>query len=405
MTFARIGIIRERKNPPDARAPFTPRQCARITKEHGLDMVVEPSPVRCYTDAEYRNEGIRLNDELSDCDLLLGIKEVPPEQLLPNKTYLFFSHTIKKQAHNRKLLRAVLEKNIRLIDYETITDEKGGRLIAFGRFAGMVGAHNGVMLYGQRSGLFDLPRLKDLHDYSEAVAIYKTVYFQKMKIVLTGHGRVGQGAAQVLTDMGIHRLSPNDFLQYDGQEAVFTQLSSEEYVCRKSDGKFDKKEFYANPDRYESHFLAYARKADVMINGIYWDSRSPAFFTKEEMASEHFSIKTIADVTCDIAPVSSIPSTLFASTIAAPVFGYDPVTGEEVPPFTEGVIDMMTIDNLPSELPRDASESFGNQFIEHVLPDLLRPSEQGPIERATIAANGQLMPRFSYLSDYVAGRE
>lgn len=397
----KIGVIRERKNPPDQRVPLTPEQCARVMSVPGVEIVVEPSPIRSYTDEEYVDLGIPMQEDLSDCDVLLGVKEVPVAELLPAKTYFFFSHTIKKQAYNRKLLQAILAKKIRLIDYEVITDERGRRLIAFGRFAGMVGAHNGVMTYGLRTRSFHLPRMQDFMDYEHVRAYYREeLNLPPMKIVLTGSGRVGQGANRVLRDMGIREVSPAAFLEQDWSGPVFTHLTSEDYVRRKDGAPFDKKDFYAHPEAYESQFAPFAKQANLFINGIYWDSRAPAFFTREEMAEEDFKVRVIADVTCDIAPVSSIPATLKASTIANPIFGYDPVENKEVEPFRPGVIDMMTIDNLPSELPRDASKAFGEMFLIHVLPELLRP-ESRLIERATIAVDGQLGVHFQYLEDYV----
>lgn len=397
----KIGVIRERKNPPDQRVPLTPEQCARVLSVPGVEILVEPSPIRSFTDEEYADLGIPMQEDLSECDVLLGVKEVPVEDLLAGKTYFFFSHTIKKQAYNRKLLQAILAQKIRLIDYEVITDDQGRRLIAFGRFAGMVGAHNGVMTYGLRTRSFHLPRMQDFMDYEHVRAYYREeLDLPPFRIVLTGSGRVGQGANRVLRDMGIREVSPETFLEGNWPGPVFTHLTSEDYVRRKDGGPFEKKDFYAHPEAYESQFAPYAKVADLFINGIYWDSRAPAFFTRQEMAEKDFKIRVIADVTCDIAPVSSIPATLKASTIADPIFGYDPVNNLEVEPFRNGVIDMMTIDNLPSELPRDASKAFGEMFLMHVLPELLR-SESRLIERATIAEDGHLGRYFQYLQDYV----
>lgn len=396
----KIGIIREGKIPPDSRVALTPAQCAFIMKNFPLEVVVEPSPVRCYKDEEYEAAGIHLTDFFYDCDLLMGIKEVPVGQLIPEKTYMFFSHTIKAQPYNRRLLQTVLKKKIRLIDYEVLTNEHGERLIAFGRFAGMVGAHNALWTYGQRSCKFKLDRLRDHFDYAEAKEKYKNIKFPPIKIVVTGTGRVGSGAAEVLHDMGIREVSPFNFLHYNYDEAVFTHLSSKHYVARKDGKAFDYNDFYARPEYYQSAFEPYYKVADVFINGIFWDTRSPAFFTKDDMKRNDFKINVIADVTCDIAPKSSIPSTLRATTIADPVFGYDPQTGTETEPYHENVIDMMTIDNLPSELPRDASQAFGEKFINNVLPELLDDNSV-VIKRATIAENGELTAYFKYLQSYV----
>ncbi len=396
-----LGIIREGKTPPDSRAPLTPEQCKKAKEKFNIRVLVEPSPGRCFTDEEYLQHGITLSTDMEACDLLLGVKEVPVDQLIPDKTYCFFSHTIKQQAHNRPLLQAVLEKNIRLIDYEVLMDGQGRRLIAFGRFAGMVGAHNALYTYARRTGAFKMKRMKDYLDYAEAKADYTKISFPPVKIVLTGTGRVGQGAAEVLRDMGIRQVEPEDFLKHQYDQAVFTQLRLNYYIGRPDGKAFPPKAFYDHPDRFVSTFQPFYKAADIMINGIYWDNRAPAFFTKADMRCEDFNIKVIADVTCDIAPVSSIPSTLRASTIADPIFGYDPFTESETAPHQPQVIDMMTIDNLPNELPRDASSAFGEQFIEHILPEFLKPEKSEMLKRATVAVEGELGACFQYLRGFV----
>ena len=400
----KIGIIREGKNPPDSRVPLTPTQCATIEKKYGINIIVQPSPKRCFPDKDYTSAGLNVSDDIASCDILMGVKEVPIKQLIPDKTYFFFSHTIKKQPYNQQLLWAILDKNIRLLDYEVLTNEKGQRLIAFGKFAGMVGAHNALWTYGQRTKAFSLPRLHTMLDYAAAVKMYQTISIPSIKIVLTGTGRVANGAAMVLKDMGILQVTPADFLQKQFDVAIFTQLDCEDYAARKDGSPFDLQDFFKNPQFYKSIFAPYTKTADVMINGIFWDNQAPAFFTQEEMAEDQFNIKVIADVTCDIAPVASIPSTLKAATIEEPVFGFNPETGKETPPFSPNMVDMMTIDNLPNELPRDASTAFGEQFIEHILPELLK-DKSAVIERATVTENGVLGKHFQYLADYAAKKE
>lgn len=399
----KIGIIREGKVPPDSRVPLIPSQCKAIMQQYPqVQVVVQPSVGRCYKDEEYEAEDIPLQEDLSDCDLLMGVKEVPVGELIAGKSYHFFSHTIKAQPYNRKLLQACVEKNIRLMDYEVLTDGKGRRVIAFGVFAGMVGAHNALYTYAQRTGAFVLPRMKDYFDYQEAMADYQSKEWPTIKIVLTGKGRVGSGAQKVLDDMGIREVTPADFLQQTYGEAVYTQLECEDYATRKDGGSFSRKDFYTHPKAYQSIFTPYAQVADVMVNGIYWDNDAPAFFTAEEMQHTDFNIRVIADVTCDIAPVSSIPSTLFASTIAEPIFGYNPHTRSQDQPHQPHVVDMMTIDNLPNELPRDASRSFGEQFIASVLGEHLKPSSS-MLERASVSQTGNLGPHFEYLRGYLEG--
>lgn len=416
----KIGIIREGKTPADTRVPLSPAQCAAIEAKYPeVKIVVEPSSSRCFSDDEYQAVGISISENLSECEVLLGVKEVPIEQLKADKTYFFFSHTIKKQPYNQKLLQTILAKHIRLIDYEVLTNTSGQRVIAFGRFAGIAGAHNGLMAYGRRTGAYELPQMVKFKDFAEAITYYKTIKFPAMKIVLTGDGRVANGAVEVLEQAGIESISPHAFLFKTFDHAVFTQLDCYNYVLPKDENeaswqelvegeyegrqRFELEDYFQNPHLYRSTFEPYTKVADLMINGIYWDSRAPQFFSKEEMKLPDFKIKVIADITCDIAPIASIPSTLFASTTAEPVFGYDPQNEKAVEPYQDYTIDMMTIDNLPNELPRDASQAFGEQFINSVLEELLGIKNTDMLERATIAVNGDLGAHFSYLEDYAKG--
>ena len=401
----KIGILREEKVPSDARVALNPKQCKSIQEQYAgqVEIIVQPSTVRCISDAEYAAEGIVVQEDLSACDILLGIKEVPIDKLIPNKTYYFFSHTTKKQAHNRKLLQAILSKNITLVDYERLTNSDNVRVIAFGRWAGIVGAHNGMMAYGKRTGAFDLPQMHNFRTFADAVAYYKTLQLPNMRIVVTGTGRVSSGVQAVLESMGVRFVTPHVYLTQALEGAVYTQLNSQSYVQHKEKGSaFDIQDFYKNPENYESIFEPYTKCTDLLINGIFWDKRAPVFFTREDMMKEDFAIQTIADITCDIAPESSIPSTLYASTIAEPVFGYDPKTNEAVAPYQSDVVDVMSIDNLPSELPIDASGAFGEQFIKSVLPEIVQDNDNNNmIRRATVTKNGQLTAEYEYLQDYV----
>jgi alanine dehydrogenase len=401
LTLPPTAVIREDKSPPDARVPLTPRQAARLIKS-GTDLIVQPSPHRCFPDRAYAEAGVPLREDLTDRKLLLGIKEVPIDRLLPGKTYCNFAHVAKFQVYNQPLLHALLDRRVTHIDYEYLTDDTGRRLIAFGYWAGMVGAHNGLYAYGERTGLYSIPRLRDCYDYAAAKRVYAGLQLPStLKVVLTGTGRVGAGAARVLKDMGLARVSPEEFLGRTDQP-VFCQLAVEDYLRHPSGRSKSRKYFYANSREFESNFAAYARVADVFVNGIFWDGKAPAFFTREEMNSADFHIRTIADITCDIAPAASVPSTLRASTIAEPVFGFDPRTGEEISPYSEAGIDVMSIDNLPSELPRDASQAFGKTLIERILPEFGK-SHSDILERATITRNGALTERYAYLTGFARG--
>lgn len=399
----KIGIIREGKNPPDGRTPLTPEQCAEAQVELALRIVVQPSPVRCFKDKEYLKHGINLQEDLSDCSVLLGVKEVPIELLLPGKTYLFFSHTMKKQVYNRPLLQALLEKKVRMIDYEALTDKRGKRLIAFGFYAGLVGAHNALWTWGKRSGDFSLPRLYQRHDYAEVLEIYSSLKLPPVRIVLTGGGRVAAGAAKNLSDMGIQQVSPQEFLKREYSTAIFTQIHAKDYVARRDGAVFEKVDYYANGAVYESRFAPYYRKADIFINGIFYDQKGPMFFSGAETQSPDFRIRVIADISCDIMPDASMPCTLRASKITSPVYGYSRMTGQETAPFKGDSIDIMAIDNLPSELPRDASAFFGRQLLDKILPELLRGDESPVLRRGMITEAGKLTEVFSFLAPFAAG--
>ncbi|MDX1406950.1 MAG: NAD(P)-dependent oxidoreductase [Saprospiraceae bacterium] len=400
----KIGIIREGKVPPDSRVPLIPEQCRVLREEQGMDLVVQASEVRCFPNDDYRVAGVPVVASVDDCDLLLGVKEVPVNELVPAKTYFFFSHTIKEQPYNRKLLRTILEKDIRLIDYEVLTDDAGMRLIAFGRFAGMVGAHNAMWTYGRRTGMFSLPRMKDCLDYDAARDAYHRTAFPSCRVVLTGTGRVANGAAEVLDDMGFHRMAPAEYLSSQRTGPVYTQLAVCDYAQSRDGSPCTEQTYFLYPERFVSQFDRFLGCSHIMINGIYWDPRAPAFFTLDEMRAPDFSIQVIADVTCDIAPDSSVPSTLRPSTIADPVYGFDPHSGKEAEPFQPGAIDVMAIDNLPNEMPRDASEAFGAQFIDRILPELFK-EDSAILERATIAHKGKLGVHFAYLEEYVKGNQ
>lgn len=398
----KIGLIREGKIPPDKRVPFTPLQVEEIEQRFPqVKVCCEESPIRCFRDEEYRAHGTEVKADVQDCDVLMGIKEVPVDRLIAGKTYFFFSHTIKKQPYNKKLLRAVLDKNIRLIDYEVLKDRQGNRLVAFGRYAGIVGAYNGLWTYGKRYGAFSLRRALDCFDVNDLKLELRKVKLPPVKIILTGAGRVGKGSMETLDSAGIRKVSPQDFLSRQFDEPVYVQLSSADYHYRKEGGVFNREEFHHNPERYASSFGEYTRVADILMAGAFWNPKAPVLFTKEDMLSPAFRIKVIADITCDIN--GSIPSTKRSTTIADPIYDYDPAMDQERPALSnEQFITVMAIDNLPCELPRSASEEFGRDLIDRVLPLLVRGDEDDIIERATIARGGKLTAAYGYLADYVS---
>ncbi|OWP61618.1 alanine dehydrogenase [Hymenobacter amundsenii] len=399
-----IGLLREGKTPPDKRVPLTPKKCIEAQDQFpGLTIVAQQSEIRAFTDQEYRDLDLEVRPDVSDCDVLMGVKEVPVAELLPNKTYFFFSHTIKKQPSNRELLRQVLAKNITLVDYELLTDEQGGRIVAFGRWAGIVGAYNGLLTYGRKHDLFQLKpayECADMEDMQEE--FFKVKKLPAIKMAVTGSGRVAQGAMEVLDLMGIRRVSVYDYLYLDFNVPVYTQLRSSDYNRRRDGRVWDTTDFHRNPQEYESTFQNFLPVTNLLIACAYWHPAAPRLFSEADTRRAHFRIDTIADVTCDID--GSIPTTKRSTTIQEPAYDYNPATATLEPAYSaSGHLTVMAVDNLPCELPRNASRDFGRQLIAHVLPHLL--AENGPdevIRRATIATGGQLTERYQYLADYVA---
>ncbi|MBC8172277.1 MAG: alanine dehydrogenase [Chitinophagales bacterium] len=398
MQQKKIGIIREAKFPPDSRVPLIPSQIRYLLDKYkNITIFIQPSKHRCYADHEFEEAGIVIQENLRDCDILLGVKEEPYDLLIPGKKYLFFSHTIKKQPQNKKLLQALLAKKITMVDYECLKGDNGERVIAFGRWAGIIGTHNAFWTWGQRTGEPLVKRAKDCKDYDELKMQYKGLKIPNVKIVLTGTGRVAKGALEFLQEIKVKQVTKEEFLQNAFGEAVFVNLDSDDLYDRKSDGKYLQEDYYSHPENYKCVFTIYAEKSDVLINAIYWNPKAPQLFSKEDMRNPAFSIKVIADVSCDVN--GGVPATIRSTTINEPVFGYDVNIEGEIAPYIPESIDIMAIDNLPNELPRNASEEFGNLMINFVWEELLK-EESRMINDATICKDGKLNEPFLYLSDY-----
>jgi len=397
----KIGIIREGKIPGDQRAPFTPEILKSVANSFAdqLECCVEQSNLRAFSNQEYLDKGVEIVVDMSDVDVLFGVKEVPIEQLIPNKTYFFFSHTIKKQAKNKGLLQAILAKSIRLIDYELLKNPAGERVVAFGRWAGIVGAYTAFWTYGKKTGLFEISRAMALKDLEGLKGELKQVVLPPIKIIVTGRGRVGKGVLEILEILKIKEVSSQEFLFQQFDEPVFVVVSSSDYLRRKSDGGFDKTHFYAYPEDYESHFLPFAEVGELLIAAAYWDPKAPRLFELDAIKSSNFSISIIADITCDLN--GSIPTTHRTTTILDPIYDVDRKTAQELPAFgKQDSISVMAIDNLPCELPRESSTEFAQQLCQWVIPELGK-ANSSILEKATIARDGDLTLEFMYLSDYV----
>lgn len=395
-----IGLIKERKVPADNRVALTPRQCAEMMQAHPLVKIfAEPSEGRCFTDAEYATAGVTLTNDLSNCDLIFGVKEVPVEVLIPGKTYFFFSHTKKKQPYNQKLMHALIEKRITMIDYECLTHADEQRIVGFGLYAGIVGAHNGLLAYGKKTGQYELPSAHSVGSYEEMLTAYEKVKIPNVKIVVTGSGKVAAGILDVMTRLDIEPVEPSDFLTHQYDYPVYTHLKGSALYARKDNGLFYRDDFHANPNGYLCLFSNYVNQADILMNGIYWENDIARLFEKQDIQRLDWRISVIADITCDVD--GSVPINVGSSTIADPVYGIERSTGNKVAPFqhSPAIIDVMAVDNLPNELPRDASQYFGAHIEKYIIGELLN-GDSDIINRATICKDGKLTTQYEYLSDY-----
>lgn len=400
----KFGIIKERKSPPDRRVVFSPQALATLKRLHPYaEVFVESSDIRIFNDDMYRAAGIEVVDDVSNCDVLFGVKEVPIDALIPNKKYFFFSHTIKKQPYNRKLLQAILEKRIDLFDHETIVDANYKRLIGFGRYAGIVGAYNGFRAFGIKYELFTLPKAEMLPNQEALIERLKRITLPPVKIVLTGKGKVAKGAKEILDAMKIKQVSVDDYLQKRFNDPVYVQIDVLDYNRRKDGRIFDNQDFYARPQEYISDFERFTKVSDIFMAGHFAAANAPVILSREMLMAPDNQIRVVADISCDIdGPVAC---TIRPSTIADPFYGYLPLRHEEVDFHHPAAIVVMAVDNLPCELPMDASEGFGEMFMEHVIPAFFDGDKNGILARAQVTSNGLLTERFRYLQDYVDGTE
>ena len=400
----KFGIIKERKNPPDRRVVFSPKKLLEFkNKFPEAKIEVESSSIRVFSDKLYQKESINVVEDVSSCDVLIGVKEVPLEALIPNKKYFFFSHTIKKQPYNRKLLKAILDKNIELFDHEVIVKENGARLIGFGRYAGIVGAYNGFRAIGLANESFNLPKAETLNSQQELVNELHKIDLPSLKILLTGNGKVAYGAKEMLDAMQIRKVTVEDYISQTFNEPVYCLVDVLDYNKRKDGKIINNRDFYNNPKEYDANFMRFAKVTDFFIAGHFFGDGSPFLFSRDDAKAKDFKIKYVADVSCDID--GPIASTIRPSTIAKPIYGYNPETESEVDFKNKDAIVVMAVDNLPCELPKDASEGFGELFLEHVIPAFFNDDKDGILNRARMTKNGKLTERYSYLQDFVDGKE
>lgn len=396
----KFGILKERKIPTDRRVVFSPNELVNLKSlYHEVTIKVESSDIRIFTDVEYQYVGIDVVDDISDCDVLFGVKEVPVEDLIPNKSYFFFSHTIKKQPHNRALLQGLLAKKVNFYDHETIVNEENHRLIGFGYYAGMVGAYNSIRAFGIKFELFKLPKAETLKGKEDLIRHLKRIVLPPIKFVVTGTGKVGSGVKEMLDAIKVKSVSVDHFLTKNYTQSVYTQIDVLDYNQRKDGAVLEKQDFFQNPQEYENNFERFTKVADVLIAGHFHANEAPQILTRSMLQSKDCKIKVVADISCDIN--GPIACTLRSSTIEEPFYGYLPIEDKEVDVFHPAAIVVMAVDNLPCELPKDASEGFGVMFMKNVIPAFFNGDKDGILARAKVTENGKLTARFSYLQDFV----
>ena len=398
-----IGIIRESRN-DENRTPLVPEHIKKYKESNpNINFIIQPSNSRCFADEEYELCGAKINENLNECSIIFGVKEIDPNILINNRTYLFFSHTFKinKQQkniekHKKDLLLSILNKKITLIDYENIRGKNGTRCLGFGRFAGIVGCYNTLNLLLKVLGKQSLASAYKINDYERLVLNLKNLYFPKTKILVTGDGRVAKGVIELLNQTNIKAVSKKDFLEKKFDQPIFCNLETKDYVTNNSSTNFNLEHFIINPQDYSSSALQYLKETNILISAHYWDPSSPKIFENEDLKVLQ-NLKIVGDITCDIN--GSVPTTIRSTTIEEPNYWIERYTLKEIDENNDGIA-VMAVDNLPSELPRDSSTEFSEGIIKEVLPFLLK-EDDGRILNGTITTDGSFLEKYNYLNDYI----
>ena len=398
-----IGIVRESRN-DENRTPLVPEHIKKYKESNpNINFIIQPSNSRCFSDEEYELCGAKINENLNECSIIFGVKEIDPNILINNRTYLFFSHTFKinKQQkniekHKKDLLLSILNKKITLIDYENIRGKNGTRCLGFGRFAGIVGCYNTLNLLLKVLGKQSLASAYKINDYERLVLNLKNLYFPKTKILVTGDGRVAKGVIELLNQTNIKAVSKKDFLEKKFDQPIFCNLETKDYVTNNSSTNFNLEHFINNPQDYSSSALQYLKETNILISAHYWDPSSPKIFENEDLKDLQ-NLKIVGDITCDIN--GSVPTTIRSTTIEEPNYWIERYTLKEIDENNDGIA-VMAVDNLPSELPRDSSTEFSEGIIKEVLPFLLK-EDDGRILNGTITTDGSFLEKYNYLNNYI----
>lgn len=431
-----IGIRHEDKYLMERRVPLVPAHINQLINKHGLKFEVQSSAKRVFTDSEFSNAGARIVSQLSNADLIFGVKEMPASFFEEYKSYVFFSHVIKGQSYNMPMLKAMIEKKCNLIDYERVADDKGRRLIFFGRYAGLAGMINTLWTLGLRLKYYgyDSPFLRinqaytynSLEDVKEVIRQVGIEISEKglppaispLVFGITGYGNVSNGAMEILDLLPTKEISPEELVNIGDNLSpnpyiVYKVVFKEEHISARIDGEaFDLQHYYNNPDKYKSIFEQYLPLISVLVNGMYWDARYPRIITRDYLKESYKRnrmprLLIVGDITCD--PDGSIEATVKGTYVEDPIYVYDPNTAEITSGFESEGLQIMAVDILPSELPRESSEAFSSALLEYVdamascdfsksYDELTLPPA---IKRALILHNGNFTPDFEYIKVYL----
>jgi alpha-aminoadipic semialdehyde synthase len=426
-----IGIRREDKNRWERRAPLVPEDVRGLVRDAGVGVVVQPSPVRVYAEGDYRAAGARVDEDLSGCDAVLAVKEIPADLLRPGGTYVFFSHTIKGQQYNMAMLGKLMELGCTLIDYELIMDEAGLRTVFFGVHAGLAGMTETLVALGRRLGAEGIgspfAAIRQPHEYPDLGSVKQAVRAAGERIAggglppgcaplvfgLAGYGNVSRGAQEILDELPVIGVAPADLAGLEragaSERHVYKVVFREEHMVEPISGGFDLGEYYDHPERYRSTFARHLDHLDVLVNCIYWTERYPRLLTRQDARrlAPGGKLRVVGDLSCDIG--GAVEITLKATMPDEPCFTYDPATDAVADGVTASGIVVMAVDNLPCEIPKESSASF-SRALRSLVPaiagadwsrDLDELEIPGMLRDAIIVHRGRLVPRFSYLEEAV----
>ena len=445
----RLGIRREDMYAWERRVPLTPQDAKELVEAHGLEIVVQSSPKRVFSDEEYRQAGIEVEENLSSCPVIFGIKEIPIPVLEHGRTYVFFSHTIKGQSYNMPMLSRLLELSCTLIDYEKVTDKNGHRLIFFGNYAGLAGMIETLWAFGKRlswEGIANpFEQVKRALDYPDLEAAKEAICkvgdeiakvglpdsITPLVLGIVGYGNVSRGAQEILNLLPTEEIAPGELAALGGcsntldllhppskakaasNKVLYTVIFKEQDTVKPIDSgsPFDLQEYYDHPERYCGIFERYLPYLSALVNCIYWEPIYPRLFPKQTVRELYRGskprLKVIGDISCDVE--GAIECTVKVTEPDNPVYVYDPVADCAIDGIEGNGPVVMAVEILPSELPRESSAYFSN-VLKAYVPAITKADYTGDfascelppeIKRAVIAYRGKLTPAYRYIEQYL----